>query len=128
MKTNYSWLKYCLLSIITLGIYSIYFWTVYGINLNKLYPQGKPTMNFCLILFIFTVLTLGIAAIVWQHRVSAKIGKILEDRKINYTVSAADFWLWCILGSFIVVGPFVYLHKMCKGMNLAAQSYLGQPQ
>ena len=26
--------------------------------------------------------------------------------------NATDFWLWNILGSLIVVGPFIYVHKL----------------
>lgn len=123
MKTNRSWVKLWLLSIITLGIYGIWYWTTYGEDLNLLAPQRKKTMNYCLVFFIFSWLTLGIVPIVWQHRVSAKIGNILRERGINYNVSAADYWLWGVLGSLIIVGPFIYYHKMSKAMNLAAGDY-----
>ena len=33
------------------------------------------------------------------------------------------FWGWDILGSLIVVGPFIYLHKLCKALNLAAADF-----
>ena len=36
---------------------------------------------------------------------------------------AKDFWLWCILGSLIVVGPFIYFHKFFKSVNLLAEDY-----
>ena len=28
-----------------------------------------------------------------------------------------------IIGSFIFVGPFVYIHKLCKAMNLLSEDY-----
>ena len=37
--------------------------------------------------------------------------------------SAGSFWGWNVLGSLIVVGPFIYLHKMFKAMNLLAAHY-----
>lgn len=52
---------------------------------------------------------------------SNKVGEILKDRGIAYNFSASDFWLWEVLGSCIVVGPFVYLNKLCKAMNLLCE-------
>lgn len=123
MQPNKTWWKLWLLSIVTCGIYAIYFWSVYGEDLNRLVPSGKKTMHFCLMTFIFSWLTCGIAPLVWQHRVSAKMGQALRERGIGYQVSASTFWLWDIFGNFIVVGPFVYAHKMCTAMNLAAADY-----
>lgn len=41
----------------------------------------------------------------------------------NYSFGASTFWLWGILGSMIVVGPFIYTYKLLKSMNLLAADY-----
>lgn len=121
MKANRGMIKTILLSIITFGIYGIYFSTKIGLDLNELAPEKKKTMNFCLVFFIFSWLTCGIVPLVWIHRVSAKAGACLQDRGINYKFKASTFWVWGVLGSLIAIGPFVYLHKLCKAMNLLAK-------
>ena len=80
-------------------------------------------MHYCLLIFIVTPITLGIGAIVWMHKLSARIGNELKRRNIDYSFSAASFWLWNVLGIFIIVGPFVYIHKLLKAMNLLSANY-----
>lgn len=116
-------IKLILLSLITCGIYGIWFWSTVGDDLNILVPEGKKTMHFCLVYFIFSWLTFGIVPLVWMHRVSAKTGVALRQRGLNYSFSATDFWLWCVLGSIIVIGPFVYAHKLCTALNYAAADF-----
>ena len=36
--------------------------------------DGKKTMHYCLVLFIFSWLTLGIVPLVWNHKISDRIG------------------------------------------------------
>jgi len=66
---------------------------------------------------------LGIAPLVWYHRISARIGNELKRRGIAYGFGAGSFWGWCILGALIAVGPFVYIHKLLKAMNLLSGHY-----
>ena len=119
LKTNKGLLKTILLSLITLGIYSLVVMSSVSSDINIVASRydGKKTMHYCLLFFIITPITFGIAGIVWYHRISNRIGNELARRGIAYNFSAADYWLWNVLGSFIVVGPFIYLHKMFKAVN-----------
>lgn len=85
--------------------------------------DGKKTMHYCLVVFIFAGLTLGIVPLVWNHKISNRIGNELTRRGISYNFNASTFWLWGILGSLILVGPFIYAHKMLKSMNLLSENY-----
>ena len=125
LKTNRGLLKFILLTVVTLCIYPLVYYTKLGCDVNTIASRydGKKTMNFCLLAFVFTLLTFGIAPIVWGHRVSNRIGAELARRGIDYTFNAGTFWLWNVLGSFIIVGPFIYLYKMCKAMNLLCEDY-----
>ena len=33
-------------------------------------------------------------------------------------VTAGDFWLWAMLGGFIIVGPFIFMHKFLHAVNV----------
>lgn len=125
LKTNKGLLKTILLSLITFGIYPLVVMSAVSNDINIVASKydGKRTMHFCLLFFIVSPITLGIAGIVWYHKISARIGAELRRRSVPYSFGAADFWLWNVLGSFIVVGPFIYLHKMFKATNLMNAHY-----
>ena len=125
LKTNRGLIKYILLSLITFGIYGLVVMSAVSTDINTIASRydGKKTMHYCLIFFIFTGLTLGIAPIVWYHRVSARIGNELKRRGIAYSFGAGSYWGWNVLGSFIGIGPLIYLHKLLKAMNLLAADY-----
>ncbi len=125
LKTNKSLLKLILLSIITLGIYAIVVMSSVSNDVNIIASRydGKKTMHYCLLFFLVGPITLGIADLVWNHRIANRIGGELKRRGVGYSLGAKDFWLWGILGTLIVVGPFVYTHKLLKGCNLMCADY-----
>ena len=119
LKTNKVLLKTILLSLITFGIYLLVVMSSVSDDINIVASRhdGKKTMHFCLLTFIFVPITFGIAGIVWFHKISNRIGAELKRRGVAYSFSAADYWLWNVLGKLIVVGPFIYLHKLFKAVN-----------
>ena len=125
LPANRSLLKYILLSIITFGIYGLV--VMSGVsnaaNIVASRYDGRKTMHFCLLAFIVGAITFGIAYFVWFHNISDRIGKEVSRRKIDYTFGASDFWLWYVLGSLILVGPFVYCYKLFKATNLMCAHY-----
>ena len=125
LKTNKGLLRTILLSLITFGIYPLVVMSAVSSEINIVASRydGKKTMHFCLLAFIVAPLTFGIAGIVWYHRISNRIGAELNRRGIAYSFGAGDYWLWSVLGSLIVIGPFVYLHKLFKAVNLMNAHY-----
>ncbi len=125
LKTNRGLAKFILLSIVTLGIYGIVVMSSISTDINTIAGRydGKKTMHYCLVIFIFSALTLGILPLVWYHKISNRIGSELKRRGINYNLSAGSFWGWSVLGSLIIVGPFVYTYKLLKAMNLLSENY-----
>ncbi len=125
LKTNRGLLKYILLSLITFDIYALVVMSGISSDINVIATRydKKRTMPFLLILFLFSWLTLGIAPLVWSHRLCSRIGSELARRNIPYTLNAKTFWLWEVLGSLIVVGPFIFMYKLLKSMNLLCLDY-----
>ncbi|MGI6089980.1 MAG: DUF4234 domain-containing protein [Saccharofermentanales bacterium] len=125
LKTNRSLLKFILLSIVTFGIYGIVAMSAVSTDINFIASRydGKKTMHYCLIIFVFNFLTFGIAYLVWNNNIAERIGNELIRRGIDYKFGAGTFWLWGFLGALIIVGPFIYLHKLLKSMNLLAENY-----
>ncbi len=125
LKTSRGWFKAVLLDLVTCGIYGIILFSGISTDLNILASRydGRKTMHFCLLFFIVFPLTLGIGMLVWFHRLSNRIGRELARRGIAYRFGAGSFWGWNILGSLIIIGPIIYLHKLCKSMNLLCDDY-----
>lgn len=125
LNTKRGLLKFILLSIITLGIYSIVYFSSISSELNIIASRydGKKTMHYCLLIFLVGPITLGIAYFVWFHKISNRIGSELNRRGISYSFGAGTFWLWDVLGTLIIIGPFVYIHKLSKATNMIAEHY-----
>lgn len=125
LKTNRSLLRCLLFSFITFGIYSIVFYSALGedINITASKRDGKKTMHYCLLIFIVSPITLSIGGVVWFHKISNRIGEEARARGIATNFSAGSFWLWNTLGALILIGPFVYIHKLCKTMNAICEDY-----
>lgn len=125
LKTDRSFIKTVLLSMITFGIYGL---IVYGhvtedVNLVCSKYDGRKSMNYYLLILIIAPLTMGIAVFVWFHNLCERIGNELNRRQIAYDFGAKDFWLWNVLGMFIIVGPFVFAHKFFTAVNKMNENY-----
>lgn len=125
LRTNRALWKVILFSMLTFGIYGLVVYCNVSSDINTVASRydGKRTMHFALLTFLVAPITLGIAVYVWNHKISARMGNELQRRGIAYSFGAADFWLWGILGGLVLVGPFVYAHKLLKAMNLLAEDY-----
>ena len=125
LKTDRSLVKYILLSLVTFGIYGIYMFSKISTDINTIATRydGKKTKHYCLVTFVFSWLTCGIYPLVWGHGISNRIGAELNRRGIAYDFSAKDFWIWNVLLSCIIVGPFIYANKLFTAMNMLSEDY-----
>ncbi len=125
LKTNRGLWKTILLNLVTCGIYGIIFYSSVGENINQIASRrdGKNTLHYCLVYFLLGPITCEIFSIVWLHSLSNRIGDEARARGIATDFGASTYWLWNVLGSLIIVGPFIYLHKLCKTMNALCENY-----
>ena len=119
LQTNRKMWKLMLFSILTLGLYSIFFFIPLSFDIDKVAPRrsdGK-TMNY-LWAYILAIFTYSIVIDIWHFHIAKRIVEALSVRKIEYKFGIKDFWLWFVLGSLILVGPFIYFHKLCNESSL----------
>ena len=111
--------KMFFLGILTAGIYPTVIWSRITTELNIVAGRhdGRRTMPF-FGMVILSPVTLGILPWIWMHNFCCRAGEELQYRRINYKFGPKDFWLWNVLGSLILVGPFIFIHKLMKTMNL----------
>jgi hypothetical protein len=112
-------------SIITFGLYPIFALSNISseINLIASSRDGRNTLNGALMALIIAPLTCGIASLVWYNNICDRMGNELGARNIDYSFSATTFWGWGVLGVFILIGPFIFMHKFLKAMNKLNASY-----
>ena len=86
LPINRGALKTIIYTILTLGIYSLVAFTKMAdeLNITATKYDGKRTMNYCLLSFVVSPLTLGVGLFVWFHKFSSRISKELERRNIDY--------------------------------------------
>lgn len=125
LKTNRGMIKLLLLSLITCGIYPLFFYASVAEDVNAICSRydGKKTMNYWLLFFVVAPLTLGIGGLVWCHRIHKRIGAEMRRRNLPHAIGAGTYWGWNTLGLLIVVGPFIYLFKFCRAMNTLCADY-----
>jgi len=119
-----STLLFYTLTLLTLGVYALFFFTPFSFDLDKVAPKrdGTKTINF-LFVFIVAYMTASIAMFVWDYHIAGRIEEALIQRGINYQFGTKDFWAYQIIGSFIIVGPFIFRYRLIHAMNLLCADY-----
>ena len=125
LRTDRSLGMYILLSIVTFGIYHLICFYNIGDDLNRIIgvADGRKTRNYVLVALLLSPITFGVMYFIWYHQMSNRVGQELRRRGIDFQLDASTYWLWSILGGFIIVGPFIYIHKLFTAMNLLSASY-----
>ncbi len=123
MRTDRSLLKLILLSIITLGIYSLWFWSQYAKDMNTVCQGDGKTTRGILFRIILSILTLGIYDLVWMYGVGSRIHDNCYKYNIACETTGGSVLLWFVLGAAIIIGPFVAIHKMIDGLNRLCEHY-----
>ena len=123
MKTDRIFLMYLVLSIVTCGIYPIIFWYQYTEDLNIICAKdGKPTMNYIIVLLL-GIVTCGIFLFVWYYQIGDRLEKNCQAYGVQTTTSGTTLLLWVLLGTWVVVGPYIAAYKMIEDMNNLSIAY-----
>jgi len=112
-----------LLSIITFGIYGLYWIYKLAKDVNTICEgDGKKTSGL-LIYILLGIVTFGIYDLIWIYMVGDRIQDNAPKYNLTFKESGGTILLWFILGSFIIIGPFIALYIIIKNMNLLADEY-----
>ncbi len=116
--------KYLVFSFLTCGIYDIMFFMSFSFDIDKVASRhdGKKTINY-LFAYIIGIFTLSIVRTCWFYDITNRVSAELVRRGIEYDFTISDFWKWAVLGELFIVGPFIYISKLIKAMNLLCRSY-----
>ncbi len=132
LPTNRNIWKVCILNVLTLGLYSVWFFSLFSGDLNKIEPRrgGEKTMNY-LVAFILALFTYSIVLMFWHHQVADHIEEAIEHRKIKCSFSKEKFWIYCVVCGLIpvvsLIGNVIYYYYLCQAMNLLCADYNERP-
>ena len=110
-------------SIITFGIYGLYWIHKLAKDVNAICEgDGKKTgglLKYILLGFI----TFGIYDMVWVYMLGDRLQDNAPKYSLSFKESGGAILLWLLLGSFIIVGPFIALYIIIKNTNALADEY-----
>jgi hypothetical protein len=112
-----------LLSMITGGIYGLYWYYKLAQDVNSICDgDGKKTGGL-LKLILLGLITFGIYDFVWLYKLGNRLQDNAKKYGLSFKESGGTVLLWLIFGSFIIVGPFIALHIIIKNTNALAEEY-----
>jgi hypothetical protein len=115
--------SYILLSAITGGIYGLFRIHVLARDVNLMCNgDGKKTGGLAAYFFL-GIITLGIYDLVWVYALGDRLQDNAKKYNLSFKESGGTVLLWLLLGSLIVVGPFIALHIIFKNTNALADEY-----
>lgn len=119
-----SLVTYILLTIVTCGIYGIYFWYKYAEDMNIVCEgDGQNTQNY-IIVILLSFVTCGIYSFIWYYGIGNRLAANAHRYGLQFQENGTTILLWELFGAFLCgIGPFVAMHIMIKNMNELAYCY-----
>ena len=124
MKENRSLIKYLLLNLITVGIYSLFFWSCYAKDMNTMCAgDGRKTRG-VIGRILLSAVTLGIYELVWQYKAGDRIAANCGKMGVAVNVTGGSVLLWSTVGILLFgIGPLVAVRKLIRGINALSAAY-----
>ncbi len=123
-----SFWKYLLLSIITCGIYGIYFLYGYVKDMNKICEgDGKESKNYIIVLLL-SMITGGIYGLYWWYAQGDRLYRAAPKYNVKVREKGSSILIWELLGCTLMpgLGVFIATYIMFDNMNTIAKVYNGE--
>lgn len=105
-----------LLTVVTLGIYALYWHYKAYKELEDAFPDRVDFPLGMYILCYVPYINL-LTQILFMSNFISDVNKLRYERDLPRKVTLGSFLAWSILGLFIIVGPFVAYHKLQTSIN-----------
>jgi len=123
MRTDRTFWRSVLLTIVTLGVYPIYLVENIAADTNiSCSRDGKRTWG-AFPFYTLGILTLGIFPLVWHCQVICRYRDLCEKNGQTCRVSIKFYLLWSLLGLPTVVGPLIAVARFIAAYNQSCQIF-----
>lgn len=124
MKDDRSFLKLLLLSIITLGIYEIWYLHHWTKDINTLCKDDGKNNEGVLLYILFTLVTCGLFPIFWWFKAADRLARAAVRESVAVDISGGKVLGFCILGMF-TWGIFIWYaqYLVMRATNDLATDY-----
>lgn len=125
IKTNRSVIVFILLSLFTLGIYSLFFWSRYARDVNTICEGDGRHTHGILVVIILSVFTLGIYWYIWCFGMQNRLRYNAERYGAGAVSGGGTVVLWQIFGFLLfglggLIGTFIQIDSL----NRLAYTYM----
>lgn len=123
-KDDRSFGMYLVLTILTCGIYGIYFWYMMTEDLNAMcYGDGEDSPNY-IVVILLSIITCGIYQFYWLYKQGNRIQNKLQANGIRCDESGTTLILWKLIGTAVCgIGALLADYFFIRNMNRLAADY-----
>jgi len=124
LKTDRSLVIYILLSLVTCGIYSLYFIYSLAKDVNVVcYGDGKETAGLVK-LILLSLVTCGIYSFFWYYSLGDRLQQNAPRYGLNFTESGTTILLWLLVGCLLAgIGGYIAMYFIIKNTNALCVEY-----
>ena len=124
IKTDRSLVMYILLSLITCGIYPLYFIYKIADDVNAMCEGDGEKTSGLLKYFLLTIVTCGFYPFYWYYKIGNRIQKNGPRYGVSIQENGTTILLWQIVGALLCgLGPLIAMHILMKITNQLAMAY-----
>ncbi len=124
IKSDRSLLMCILLSIITFGIYGLYFYYAVAKDINEICEGDGEHTGGLIARILLTFLTCGLYSFYWDYKFQDRLAENGMRYGVMVHETGSTVLLWDSVGVLLCgIGPFVALNIMIKNLNKLAAAY-----
>ena len=120
LKTDRTMLSYVILSIVTFGIYDLYFRYKLIKDINLVCEDDGKHTSGVIVLIVLSLLTFGIYGYVWNYKVGERINEQAHKRDVVVNINGMIMLLCTASLGF---GFFIAMFGLIKSMNKLCDDY-----
>lgn len=124
LKTDRNVIIYLLLTIVTCGIYSLFFFYHMIQDINTACEGDGQRTPGLLAFILLGIITCGIYDIYWYYKVANRLQQNAPRYNMFFTENGTSVLLWMLIGWLLCgIGPLVGLHIIMKNTNALCIAY-----
>ncbi len=124
VNTSRGLIKVILFSIITCGLYELFFINGISNDMNTMCKDDGLKTKGIIGFIVLSCVTCGIYPLVWFYGVANRVSENAGRYGLTITENGMSWLLWSLFGSMLCgLGPLIALNTLCKNLNRLGEAY-----